>query len=205
MTRISNPRFAICASLAFAAAALVMPLKADAQVIAGPWATPTQTYKINMDLPATCDDPTHRAATTWTNAGSRFAYTFGSFTYDKPTLTDDSQITVYADRMPVADYAAVAYVGRPTGRTITDADLAVNENFMFYTNKFYCGTSTTVSGQIDYETLILHEMGHTLGLGDDQNSANAWCATFFSVPEGRVVRSLCTAEKNAVIQMYGLR
>jgi hypothetical protein len=60
---------------------------------------------------------------------------------------------------------------------------------------WYAGADPTQvgAGQYDFETVVLHELGHALGLGEGSNSASAMYGTLAS---GTAVRTVTTADLN---------
>ena len=160
-------KYLIVISLFFASS-----FQVSAQKLVGKFPVSSKTFQIYSGMPPQCDAPTKAAATTWNGANVRFTLSSAGMSMYNPSLNDatNSQINIGARPMPnpsyaaLADYSVTAYSNNLY--TFSDVDIIVNENYLFYDNRFYCGISMPPSHQLDYQTMMLHEMGHVYGIDD---------------------------------------
>ncbi len=198
-------------SAAVLATCAAFPAAASAQVLVAKWTNPTQVYHIYSGMPIACDAPTQRAATTWTNAGSRFSYNWGGIVSDNPRVTDDNKIVITYGPMSNPNYGAITdwtLVWNSSQGTynFTDADIIVNENYLFYSSTYNCGATALASNQLDYESYILHELGHALGLGDINDAAYASAVMYYQgAAWGGTKRALAAADRSGATRTYGTR
>lgn len=199
-------------SVVVLAACAAFPAAAPSQVLEAKWNNPLQVYSIYSGMPAECDAPTQRAATTWTNAASRFSFAWGGLTHNDPQYTDDGSIVITAGPMTDPNYGAVtqrSLVWNSSQGTynFTDADVIINENFLFYDKYYDCGSDLTLAyNQLDYESIMLHELGHVLGFGDIRDSALSATVMWWQGPGwAKTRRALTTTDRNGAIRNYGAR
>jgi len=82
------------------------------------------------------------------------------------------------------------------GNQINEADIKVNtKNFQ------YSADTSSRSGKVDLESLMIHEMGHVLGLGHDDHSKSVMATTLSS---GTLRRSISTEDTENLSCEYPL-
>ena len=98
---------------------------------------------------------------------------------------------------PVRNSSSTASVYGP-GYLVSDTDIKVDYANLFYVSSttdsagdFFCPAAANQpveSGKIDFETVILHELGHAYGLSHFSNSA---CVMYAAVATNVFKRTLC--------------
>lgn len=188
-----------------------LPIHATAQSVSVKWATTSKPVWLNADMPTGCDRPLQRAVTTWNNAASRFQYQFDpayNITSTRWTESNDPNVTI-EDGTTSTSTALMSTSRRTVGSQITDADVIVKADYLWYYNdesggRFYCPptASSTPSGSYDYESSMVHELGHALGF--DHGGATT-CIMYPTLGTGVSRRSPCSAETTAIRNAYGAR
>jgi len=106
------------------------------------------------------------AMSTWTSVeSSNFAFSYGNDTTRCPTLVRECKGPQYFDGNNDVGWVNIAERGvlgvTWFSTTRDEFDMAIdNRDF-----KWYGGTGLSLAGQIDLETVYLHELGHGAGLG----------------------------------------
>lgn len=205
-------KFARCSAVALALCAFLVPTSSLAQhPLHGKWKITPPKFYIVTNTHIDCDAPTRRAAATWSNAGANFSFVDGGLRTQKVSEFDPRDISieagaVYQDAVGQAERAPYEewYVDGSVSRWyVLDADITVNENMMFNEKVFHCGSANTEPYKYDYESLVLHELGHVLGINDNSSDAAARCAMYYNLGNGITRRTLCADDVNAAIHFYG--
>jgi hypothetical protein len=172
------------------------------------WSNAAQQFHIFMGMPIHCDQPTVEAARTWTvDAGSNWSLTFGSIRSER-AVNGDGVITIDYDPNPPVQNA-VAWVRRREnvwGTRTTDADVYFHEGYLFHEGRFHCGAGAPEFWQRDYESDMLHELGHVVGIADIRDAAYSAAIMWHQgAPWGATRRRLTTIDRNGAIHHYGHR
>lgn len=193
-----------------------LPASASAQVaIEGRHSNPTEAYDIALHNPVECDDEIHAAATSWRNANATFSPPWGTFyngnvgrDADEPNsqISFESATTFYNASAGAEVYRTwtnryFSY-GGSSYWIFSDADVIVNYDQYQYGQKyggyFECGDASTPSTQTDFQTMMVHELGHTGGLG---HHPTAYACTMSNPPYSGPYRALCS---DTVTTMRGI-
>lgn len=185
-------------------------------VASAAWNQTPVPIKIHNALAPACDDPTMFAMDTWSYDGG------SSFKYSGPTFTDtrvmslngygtreDRVVNIQDDStLPSGTHmrTRVAY-SATVANQINDADVFVRHDYSYYTNSptyagYYCASGTPRTNQIDYETAMLHELGHAMGFVENYNTTAA-CVMYPYLSGGTVRRALCADDRQGAINTYG--
>lgn len=148
----------------------------------GPLERSSQRLWINEGIPTGCRYTITNAGATWTNAPSGFSYVWSGYVLpvswswngtDNISTTANTLDTVvhlgttdFANSLAQTEYRTRSY-NSTTGRYIfMDADVVVNQSKI--STVFWCSPSTPVpSNMWDFETTMLHELGHVMGMSHD--------------------------------------
>lgn len=173
---------------------------------------------IYSGLPAACDDPVGRAANTWNAAGANFVFTGAGITWSQNAYNDGTGINIISavlDGYGASVTTATTIYSMASATIIADSDVKVNNDLIYYpqttdTKKpydFWC--NDIIQGPIwsmaDYESTILHELGHTVGFGHRTDGTTGPCVMAASMARGTLKRSLCTDEAQKLRAVYGVR
>ena len=143
---------------------------------------------------------------TWNGVAPKFRWVDGGLTGYSPSSSTGSRpcdtqsgigesYNVYS-----ATTAAEARVCTATGgTTITDGDVWVNTT-MITDGSFHVGTTAAPSTKIDFETVMLHELGHLLRLLHDNYSTSV--VMHESVTKGQTKRTLHSRDRNGKLTLY---
>lgn len=82
--------------------------------------------------------------------------------------------------------------GQPTGNGVGHFDLSLSNSALY--------ANGAVPGRVDMESLVLHELGHAIGL--DHPTANSASAMWSVLPTNAIKRSLHPADSFALSQLY---
>lgn len=119
--------------------------------------------------------------------------------FDRKTITieDADDVTLGA--------GAEARTLRTLDGTIVNSDIYLDRKRMNGTagiSQIACTSAPTIpANQIDGQTTISHELGHSLGF---VHGAYTSCLMFYDLYAGEVKRTLCPDEKQEFIKVYGL-
>ncbi|KEQ54980.1 MULTISPECIES: hypothetical protein [Sphingomonadaceae] len=198
-------------TLIAALAAIISSGSASAQTIGPRWPTTTKSVYLHIAMPAGCDPALGRAVSNWNAQGSRFYYQWdaaNNLTTTRGTETT-AQIVTVEDGYPTNSTALASTNLWTSGSTITQADVIVKADYLWYYGdesggRFHCPStrSSPPSGSFDYESTMTHELGHALGFGEANNTA---CVMHYSQPAGVVRRTPCSTETTALRNAYGVR
>lgn len=169
----------------------------------------TRPLWVHFDMPSGCDPYVTASVNAWNGAGSRFRYSYSqsnSLTVDYDNLANSSRTTI----QPGATDAIMTTRIRSSGGTLIDSDVIASEARLFYGTtsstresggQFHCSVSLTVpSDKFDFQTSMIHELGHALGLDHTYNRA---CSMYLYQAFSEVRRTLCADEKTAIRGIYG--
>lgn len=194
---------------AFAALTLFVPTLAPAQTYPSPpqkWGVSTRTMTTNLYFYPAEHAAVARALNTWNSVGPSFKWVDGGLTGYNPTSSSGSRpcdtqsgvgesYNVYS-----ATTAAEARVCTASGTsTITDGDVWVNTT-MINDGSFHVGTTAAPYNKLDFETVILHEVGHLLRLLHDNYSTSV--VMHESITKGQTKRALHSRDRNGKQTLY---
>jgi Matrixin len=180
----------------------------------GKTSTPVKMY---VNFPSKCRPALARAVATLNAAATvKFKFTHSqttTSTNNLETAKDSDLVVTYFSGIdpgtPGQDVLAIADPVRSSSSTssvygpgylVSDTDIKVDYANLFYvtstTNSagdFFCPAAANQpveSGKLDFETVILHELGHAYGLSHFTNSA---CVMYAAVTRGVAQRTFCPA------------
>lgn len=177
-----------------------------------------QMVKIHNELPPICDGDTIRAASTVNNMGTKLVLTGTGDYYDYgavPTAYDDPEfLNIVAGSTSSLMTTEIWWTD--TGRSpvpYNDARVVVNSDRVYYAGTdrrdgdFACGTVTSanIGGRIDYESAMVHEFGHFMGMAHRTDGATGTCVMAQYLNAGQIRRSFCSDETALMRGFYGLR
>lgn len=182
--------------------------------------------KMYTYFPDKCRPAMARAVQTYNAAGSRLVLTHSPSVTSTRNLEgsqNDSDLTVSygttaspttpAQAPPIRSSASTRADFGP-GFLVSDADVIVSFNLLFYNTSttdsagaFFCPTAagqTVPADKLDFETIVLHEMTHDVGLAHFSSSS---CVMFASINygDGSKRRTYCPAELSVIRSLYGTR
>ena len=199
---MKSPKIAPIALLFFSAVA-------GAQVYPNPimrWGVPSRSITITHYFYDSERDAASRAMSTWNAVGPGFRYISGGFNSYHPSGAAnnrpcDSQSGIgEAFDVSTATTAAEARVCVATGTSIiTDGDVWVNQS-MLTGGSFHSGLAAAPSNKYDFETEILHELGHVLRLLHDNYSTSVVMHPTVSL--GQTKRALHARDRAGKITLY---
>lgn len=166
-----------------------------------------KTYYINEWMPIEGDAPTNRAHQTWNNVGSKMTYVYGGLTTLVPDGQEQSETVIDYYEMwdnNSTDWLMRAVLRRYTGQNCWFINYILVNDETLFANEFSFGT-TKEAGKWDYESAMLHEMGHHLGLEHETNSTYSSSVMWDGLSASDVKRSPTTRDKNSVLSIYGTR
>lgn len=198
-------------SLVLGSAAQAAPPVASAA-----WNQNPVPVKIHTALAPACDDPTAFAMDTWSyDGGSQFKYSGPTFTETRVmnlnnygtregrvvNIQDDDSIPSGTHMRTRVAYSA------DVANQINDADVFVRYDFSYYTNSptyagYFCSSGTPRGDQIDYESAMVHELGHAMGFVENYSTTTA-CVMYPTLRGGAVRRTLCADDRQGAINTYG--
>ncbi len=88
------------------------------------------------------------------------------------------------------------------------ARITINQNILFYNGSYYsaggynCAASNATADQVDYESVMVHELGHAWGRG---HSNDYTCVVTYSLYRGETRRNPCADERTQLRSTYGVR
>ena len=185
------------------------------------WDVSSRAVKINNSLPAACDTPSANAAATVNAIGAKFQLT-GTGTWFTSTYYNADQDPDFVNVQDASGMTAIMrtifyYYDYPTPPDkAIDATIAVDSSRIYYAGTsdvqqagdFFCGSYIPAGGigqLIDYESAILHEFGHIMGMGHRSDGSTGPCVMTQYLPAGQIKRSFCSDESNLMLGFYGPR
>lgn len=211
---------------------IALPLSAHAQTvpITAKFDVTSKPVKIRYAMPAECDINIANAAAAFNRAGANFQLTSAGSVYDNQWVDDNNTDPAYINVLPatLSNYTDATTLMQTnlyyswfdgfaweSYYEITDANVYVNANYIYYVNTepnarekdLWCNTSTSgIGSRSDFETNMLHEFGHAAGLQHRTDGGTGPCVmTRYYSPGGKIRRSFCTDEINALRGAYGTR
>ena len=188
---------------------------------------PPATTKYNMTsrpviiysgLPAACDDPVGRAASTWNAAGANFVFTDAGVRWSQSAYNDGTGINIISavlDGYGANVTTATTIYSMASATIIADSDVKVNNDLIYYPQTtdvkrpydFWCNEiiQGPIGSMADYESTILHELGHAVGFGHRTDGTTGPCVMAAAMARGTLKRSLCTDEAQKLRSVYGVR
>lgn len=208
-------------------ASAIMALSLFQAQIAAAQVNPPSTAKYNMTsrpviiysgLPASCDDPVGRAAATWNNAGANFVFTDAGIRWSQSAYNDGTGINIISavlDGYGANVTTASTIYTMASSTIIADSDVKVNNDLIYYpqttdTKKpydFLCNEiiQGSIGSMADYESTILHELGHAVGFGHRTDGTTGPCVMAAAQARGTMKRALCADEAQKLRTVYGTR
>lgn len=184
---------------------------AKAQTVSVKWALLNRPVYLHTAMPSGCDTEVGRAVTAWNSAGSKFTYQFDRAANLTTTRGTASSVAypVIEDGATSSTTALMTTNRYTTGSTITEADIIVKAEYLWFNNdqsggKFHCSPTAAAAPatKYDFQTAITHELGHALGV--DHGGATS-CIMYASLGLGTMRRSACSTEAAALKSAYGTR
>lgn len=183
-------------------------------VIFGKYGVRSVTVGFHSSIPTDCASASIFAVSEWNAVGADFDLKTTNTPhprYEDQTQTFDYQNVTVQDGVPSRpDAIMAARVKRNTTTGIIEnADIIVDQRRINQAgpqpvDKLNCaGLNPTPVNEVDFQSAILHELGHVVGLEDVLDEPS--CALYYSLASGVKRRALCASEKQAHIANYGKR
>jgi len=158
------------------------------------WFTNNTTYYINTSGgPAGSLSAIQNAMQTWTNAPANFSFIYGGTTTSTAYGTLDYYNMIGFGSLPVGTVGENSrwyYVN--TGQLL-DCDIRLNT--------YYSWATDGSANSFDVESVALHELGHSLSLGNVDSPADA--AMYRYISKGQIKRSLHQDDIDGIVFIYG--
>ncbi len=143
------------------------------------------------------DTALRAAMSDWTGAGgANWRYTFAGYTNAGADSRDGLLYASHGGRTFESGTLAVTLISAfaDTGQ-IVDADIFVNPTFSF--------AAGSLPGDFDFQSVVLHEMGHALGLDHNDGCYQTRTVMQSALARGAQFRSLMPPEIDGVRYLYG--
>lgn len=182
----------------------------------GPLERTSQRLWINDGIPTGCRYTITNAGTNWTNAPANFSYVWsgyvtpvswnwnGSDNISTTANTIDTVVqlgtTDFSNSLAQTEYRTRSYDPATDRYVFLDGDVVVN-SAKVSGSVFWCSPSLPVPSNLwDFETMVLHELGHVLGLAHDpiDSSTVMWA----NQNGGAAKRSLTTRDSSRASYLY---
>lgn len=204
--------------------ACILAIANAAPAFAGPIPQPyyfpngSKGVKINYALPVLCDTNTKAAVDTINASGRSFQLTGTTQNYTSTyySATEDPDFINIQDGSGISSIMRTiiyGYSSPPTPAQAIDATVYINTDRIYYdtadtaqSTDLVCGTSITSSniGQhIDWQSAMLHEMGHVKGMDHRTDGSTGSCVMTTYLSGGQIKRSLCSDERGLLVGFYG--
>lgn len=180
------------------------------------WETTSNAVGFHESVSA-CIYPTIGAANTWNAVGAGY-YFWTDSVANQPRVATQTQAYNYShhtvEDKEIPDLNVPMQTAQTrTGQTLTtmiNSDTYVDRARMSPLNPqrvgFTCTAGSTVpADKLDWQTAMLHELGHAAGFIDDHNITSRRCAMYYAKLAGENQRVLCDAEKQNYLKGYGLQ
>jgi hypothetical protein len=159
-----------------------------------------ENYLVNENC-STCTGEAaavQKAASTWSNAGAKFTFSYGGATGGSGGPVNDGTNGIWwsSTYFPAGDttLAETTYWYNQTTGDISQVDCVFNDN------KTWSTAATTLSGRFDVESVMLHEFGHYLSL--DHSTVQA-AVMWPTIGSGTQKRTLNADDIAGIIAIYG--
>ncbi|HEX8125968.1 MAG TPA: hypothetical protein VF548_10340 [Allosphingosinicella sp.] len=181
---------------------------------------PVRAVKINLALPVLCDSNMKAAADTVNAIGSKFQLTGTTQNYTSTYYGSDED----PDFLNIQDGAGMSAIMRTATAYYDtagipdesiDATIAVNADRLYYdsgdtvkSTDLVCGTTVTSSNigqRIDFQSAMLHEFGHVMGMDHRTDGSTGPCVMATYLSAGQIKRAFCSDEKGLMLGFYGYR
>jgi hypothetical protein len=159
-----------------------------------------ENYLVNENC-STCTGEAaavQKAAATWSNAGAKFTFSYGGTTTinNLPPAKDGINCIIWSSTyFPAGDTT----LAETTYWFYTNGDI-FEVDCVFNDNKTWSTGTTTPGGQIDLESVMLHEFGHYLSL--DHSTVQA-AVMWPTIGAGTQKRTLNADDIAGIIAIYG--
>jgi len=185
----------------------------------GPLERTSQPFWINNNIPSGCRWTITTAAQKWTDANLRFTFVWSgyvtpqSWSYDSfqndnistTANTVDTQVegghTDFADSAAQTEWRTRSW-DPATGRYVfMDGDVVFNYNR--FSTDLWCSSTATPTNMYDVATVILHEMGHVIGLEHDGDDTANVTVVHNPLYGGMMKRNLTARDVERAVYLYG--
>ncbi|MDY0339639.1 MAG: cell wall-binding repeat-containing protein [Coriobacteriia bacterium] len=155
------------------------------------WLSLPVSYRINENAAGVVGEGAaiQRALATWSDAGSWFTLAYAGSTTTAGTVQDYQNTISFS---PLVSGALGINYYWIQGTTIIESDIVLSAT------EYTWGTYGA-SGVVDVETVVLHELGHTVGLDDQYRDV----AEVMSAYRWTEHRTLSAADANGAVYLYG--
>lgn len=168
-------------------------------------------------IPVSCDPFSAAATNTWNAVGANFQYNFNSTNYhariaEQPQDFNYKNVTIEDGVLDAPTWVMKTTSQEyttTTPRSLANTDIIVDKRRINQPtplppdapNQIACA-SGAVPGSFDWQSAILHELGHAFGMFQ-HSTDDPTCAMYTTVYPAVLVRNLCEAEKQAFLTAYG--
>lgn len=175
------------------------------------WQINSAIVGIHSSIPPACVQPTANAVAAWNNVGANFRL-FPDFIVSQPRVADqtpdyDNKNVTIEDGTPSNPLALMAarVTMNLSTKVLQNGDIVVDKRRIWNNDptqiQLSCSTAANVPPtEVDWESAILHELGHVVGIDDDKSDIS--CSMYFELGPGQKQRDLCADEKQVYIDGY---
>ncbi len=197
------------------------PAFAGAVPQTGYYRNPVRAVKINLALPVLCDSNMSAAANTVNAIGSKFQLTgttqnYTSTYYSAQQDPDFLNIQDASGMSAIMQTVTWSYASSPgIPAESIDATISINTDRLYYdtgdtvkSTDLVCGTTVTSSNigqRIDFQSAMLHEFGHVMGMDHRTDGSTGPCVMATYLSAGQIKRAFCADEKGLMQGFYGFR
>lgn len=187
----------------------------------GPLERTSQGYWINNNIPSECRWTISDAAQKWTNANLKFTFVWRGYVTPQSWSWDaiqgdnfsttanniDTQVegghTDLTNSAAQVEWRTKSY-NPTTGRYVfLDGDVVIHYDRFVVEKDLWCGSGATPSNMYDFPTIMLHEMGHVLGLEHDGNDTANVTVVHNPLNWGMMKRTLTARDIERAVYLYG--